>query len=95
VAEVDQELDAGAEVVAGEVEAELDRGRGVEPARRIVAQGAIELVDPAREAGGLEVRGGEVLAQALERAPRVRGRARDQSSSSAGRCLNPPRRTPP
>src|SRR5262249_9468928 len=68
------------EVVTGEPEAEIDRDRQVEPARRAIRERAIELVEPAPELRRLEVGGRELLAQRLQRAPRIRrgsGRGRD------------------
>ena len=77
VAEIDEQLEAGRQILAGEPDAEIDGRREVEPARRIacVLERAIELVDAAGELRRLEIRRGDILPERLQRVIRVRRRA--------------------
>jgi len=63
-----------------EPQAEVDGGREIEPARRLLVERAVQLVEAARQRRDLEIGGSEIVTQRLERAPRVRrrpGRGRD------------------
>src|SRR5450432_2933657 len=58
-----------------EPEPEVDRGRDFEQLRLARGQRLIELVDAARELREIEIGLGEIVAQRLQRPPRIRRRA--------------------